>query len=150
MEISDVVVRLGAAMLIGGAVGLNRDLHNKPTGVRTLGLVGLGSALVVIAIMDFPGASPNDLNALSRVMQGVVAGIGFLGIGVIVRKGGDPRIHGLTTAACIWVTACVGMVCGVGAWRLLLAAVPLIFLLLLLGGRLDRAIHERWGGSAGD
>ena len=79
MDTADIVIRLGLAALAGIALGLNRDFHDKPTGVRTLGLVGLASALVVIAV----GHGDGDA---SRVIQGIVTGIGFLGAGVIVRN----------------------------------------------------------------
>jgi putative Mg2+ transporter-C (MgtC) family protein len=97
---SDILLRLGAALLIGGVVGLNRELHHKPTGLRTLSLVGLGSALAVLALAQDPQADT------SRVIQGVITAVGFIGAGVILHPatGGD-QVHGLTTAATIWVTA---------------------------------------------
>ena len=91
MDILDIAVRLGVATLVGVLLGLNRDLHGKSTGVRTLGLVCLGSALAVLSIHAVTGAQE------SRVIQGIVTGVGFLGAGVIVRseKGltcaGSPR-----------------------------------------------------------
>src|SRR3954471_6300648 len=106
MDTLDMALRLGAAALAGGALGLNRDLHGKPTGVRTLGLVGLASALIVIAV----GHGDGDV---SRVMQGIVTGIGFLGAGVIIRSEKGKHVHNLTTAACVWLTACVGAACWV-------------------------------------
>src|SRR5215467_6692627 len=89
MDTWEITIRLGAATLAGVALGLNRDLHHKPTGVRTPGLVGLGSAVAVVAEGD-PGA-------VSRVVQGVVTGIGFLGAGVTMRTqrlGGPRTNHG--------------------------------------------------------
>jgi putative Mg2+ transporter-C (MgtC) family protein len=140
MDIAEIVLRLGAAMLVGAALGLNRDLHSKPTGVRTLGLVGLGSALAVMAVSD--SGSPD---ALSRVIQGIVTGIGFLGAGVIVRAPEGYRIHGLTTAACTWLTACLGAVCGAAQWSMFIVSIPLMFALLIFGGPIEKAIHRRWG-----
>jgi len=140
----DVTLRLGAAMLIGAAIGLNRDLRGKATGVRTLGLVGLGAALVILASTDFLVVLPTtDPNPVSRAIQGVLTGIGFLGAGVIVRGGGE-KIQGLTTAALIWLTACMGIVCGLGAWIPALIAFCMVFLLLLGGGALERWMHRRW------
>jgi putative Mg2+ transporter-C (MgtC) family protein len=101
MDATDIVLRLGLAALAGAALGLNRDLHGKPTGVRTLGLVGLASAMIAIAV------GPGD-GDVSRVMQGIVTGIGFLGAGVIIRSEKGKHVHNLTTAACVWLTACVG------------------------------------------
>ena len=81
----DITLRLGSAALFGAAIGLNRDLHGKPTGVRTLGVVGLGAALVVLASMDFQTLPGVDADPVSRAIQGILTGIGFLGAGVIVR-----------------------------------------------------------------
>jgi putative Mg2+ transporter-C (MgtC) family protein len=137
MDTADIVMRLGLAALAGGALGLNRDLHGKPTGVRTLGLVGLASALIVIAV------GPGD-GDVSRVMQGIVTGIGFLGAGVIIRSEKGKHVHNLTTAACVWLTACVGAACGVGEWRLLLIGAPIVAVLLISGGAFEKWVHRRW------
>jgi putative Mg2+ transporter-C (MgtC) family protein len=146
MSLLEIVLRLGAATLIGGLIGLNRDLHGKPTGVRTLGLVALASALVVIGVGDLSPGSGSDPNPLSRVVQGVLTGVGFLGAGVILH-GVDNRgrVHGLTTAATVWLTACVGLICGTGHWRLLAVALVLLFALLIVGGPIERMLHIRWG-----
>ena|SRR5581483_7832834 len=140
METWDIAIRLGAAALVGALLGLNRDLHGKPTGVRTLGLVGLGSALAVLTVS---GAGMADA---SRVVQGIVTGVGFLGAGVIIRTGGRHGIHGLTTAACVWLTACAGAACAAAQWRVLLIGIPLVFVILLFGGRFEKAIHRHWPG----
>jgi putative Mg2+ transporter-C (MgtC) family protein len=141
----EITLRLGAAALIGAAIGLNRDLHGKPTGVRTLGLVGLGSALVVLASTDFLGTMPTlDLNPVSRAIQGVLTGIGFLGAGVIMQDRGTKKVQGLTTAALIWLTACMGIVCALGAWLPAAVAFVLVFVLLIGGGRLERWFHQVW------
>jgi putative Mg2+ transporter-C (MgtC) family protein len=142
----DIALRLAAAAVIGAAIGLNRDLRGKPTGVRTLGLVGLGAALVVLASTDFLVVPPTtDPNPVSRAIQGVLTGIGFLGAGVIVRGGGGmKKVQGLTTAALIWLTACMGIVCGLGAWIPALVGFFMVFLLLLGGGSLERWMHRKW------
>jgi putative Mg2+ transporter-C (MgtC) family protein len=144
MDVIDIVLRVVVAAIVGGLVGLNRDLHGKATGVRTLGLVGLGSALAVLAV----GGADNA--AASRVIQGIVTGIGFLGAGVIIRRMEKGEIHGLTTAASVWLTAAFGAACGVGAWRVVVIGVPVAFLVLVFGGRLEK-LSERWlGGEAGN
>jgi len=137
MDTADIVMRLGLAALAGAALGLNRDLHGKPTGVRTLGLVGLASALIVIAV----GHGEGDV---SRVMQGIVTGIGFLGAGVIIRSEKGKHVHNLTTAACVWLKACVGAACGVAEWRLLLIGAPIVAVLLIFGGAFEKWVHRRW------
>src|SRR5262245_30793702 len=138
---TDIVSRLGAAMAIGGALGLNRELHNKPTGLRTLGLVGLGSALAVLAVADDPQAD------ISRVIQGVITGVGFLGAGVILHRPADNKVHGLTTAATIWVTASLGVLCGIGAWLTILVAMVLVGLLLTIGGPFEKWCRRQLGGA---
>jgi len=138
MDIMEIVIRAGAAVLAGAALGLNRDLHGKPTGIRTLALVGLGSAVAVMAVSD-----SHDVSAVSRVIQGILTGIGFLGAGVIIRNNEGRQIHGLTTAACAWLTACIGVTCGAGEWRIVLVSVVLAFLVLIVGGPLEKALHSR-------
>ena len=149
----DIALRLGAATLVGAVIGLNRDLHGKPTGVRTLGLVGLGAALVVLASTDFLATPLSaDGNPASRAIQGVITGIGFLGAGVIFRGGGGKKVQGFTTAALIWLTACMGIVCGLGAWIPAAVAFCLVFLLIFGGGSLERQLHrmaDRERGSSG-
>jgi putative Mg2+ transporter-C (MgtC) family protein len=141
METLDIALRLSAAALAGVTLGLNRDLHGKPTGVRTLGLVGVGAALAVLAVSGASGADT------SRVIQGILTGIGFLGVGVIVRNNEGQHVHGLTTAACVWVTACIGVACAVAEWRIVLISVPLIFVVLVFGGPFEKAIHRHWPNS---
>ena len=138
MDNLDIALRLGGAALAGVLLGLNRDLHGKPTGVRTLGLVGVGSALAVLAIS---GASGTDV---SRIIQGILTGIGFLGAGVIVRNIDGQHVHGLTTAACVWLTASLGVACAIAEWRIILISAPIIFIILIFGGRFEKAIHRLW------
>src|SRR5882672_12291376 len=140
-DLGDVILRLGAATLIGAAIGLNRDLHGKPIGVRTLGLVGLASAIAVLAVA--PGEGVRSIDATARVIQGVLTGIGFLGAGVIVRRTVGKQVHGLTSAACAWTTACLGLVCGLAAWPIVATGVVLVFVLLIFGGPFER-MCQRW------
>jgi putative Mg2+ transporter-C (MgtC) family protein len=141
-DLADVILRLGGATLIGAAIGLNRDLHGKPIGVRTLGLVGLASAIAVLAVA--PDGGPGaDFNAASRVIQGVLTGIGFLGAGVIVRRDIGKAVHGLTSAACAWTTACLGLVCGLAAWPIVATGIVLVFILLVFGGPFERMSHRQ-------
>src|SRR5215813_11827225 len=148
-DFADVILRLGAAMLIGAAIGLNRDLRGKPIGVRTLGLVGLASAIAVLAVVPNRGGGVDSIDATSRVIQGVLTGIGFLGAGVIVRRSIGNRVHGLTSAACAWTTACIGLVCGLAAWPVVATGVALIFILLIFGGPFERMSHRVLGTFVG-
>src|SRR6185436_13354047 len=137
----DIILRLGGAMLVGCAIGLNREFHHKPTGMRTLGLVALGSALAVMSVAQDPQAD------VSRVVQGVITGIGFLGAGVILHRPTGGKVHGLTTAASIWVTAAMGVLCGIAAWPILVVGVSLVFLLLVFGGPVEKWCHKRLGAN---
>lgn len=139
--LSEIALRLGVATVAAGAVGLNRDLHGKPIGVRTLGLVGL-SAAVVVLLADGGIIHTTMSDATSRVIQGILTGIGFLGAGVIVHHEQGKRIHGLTSAACVWLTACIGIVCGAGQWRIVIVAGVLASLVLLLGRPIERLFHR--------
>ncbi|SRR6266851_901856 len=129
----EIAARLGAALILGSALGLNRELHGKPAGLRTHGLVSLGAAVAAIVSLGFPGDSKAiDPNAVSRVLQGILTGIGFLGAGVILR---DPNGHvtGLTTAATIWICAVLGVAFGLGYWSVLGIAIGLTVIALVFG-----------------
>jgi putative Mg2+ transporter-C (MgtC) family protein len=133
---------VSSAAAVGGAIGLNRDLAQKPIGVRTLGLVSLGAATVSVATIQVPGMSENA-DAMSRVVQGIVqgimAGISFVGAGVILRNTQAGTVEGLTTAATVWVAAALGIACGLGAWRTVAVATVLALLLLVAVAWLERA-----------
>lgn len=145
----EIVLRLGVATLAGGLIGLNRDLHGKPIGLKTLGLVGLATAMVVMLADPF-GESAKLSDAASRIIQGILTGIGFLGAGVIVHAEHHFRIRGLTSAACTWLSACVGIACGVGRWLIvaiaLVIALVIAFTLLSVGRRLEHWLHRSFGG----
>src|SRR3984893_12160753 len=136
----DIALRLGAATLVGAVLGLNRDPHGKPTGVRTLGLVCLGSALAVLSNHE-----GNSTDA-SRIIQGIMTGVGFLGAGVIVRNSKGHHVHGLTTAACVWVTACIGAACAVAEWQIVVLGAFLVLVILVCGGPCEKAIDRGWPG----
>jgi putative Mg2+ transporter-C (MgtC) family protein len=116
-----VSLRLSLALLIGAIVGWNREITGKPAGLRTHMLVSFGSALFVMVPIQLTGDRPNP-DAISRVIQGVATGIGFLGAGEILRQSdtqaGKIRIRGLTSAAAIWVSAALGVAIGAGLWQI--------------------------------
>ena len=144
LDWTDVILRLTAATFAGAAIGLDRDLRGKPTGVRTMGIVALGSALIVLASQ----AHEIDHAAASRVMQGIITGIGFLGAGVILRNPLGASVHGLTTAAIIWLTACIGAACGAGAWPLVLISALLVAIILAFGKALEQAFQRHFPPSS--
>jgi putative Mg2+ transporter-C (MgtC) family protein len=109
-EVTQIILRLALAALLGGLLGYEREHAGKAAGVRTHMLVALGSAFFVLVPAQV-GITSGDL---SRVLQGVITGVGFLGTGTILKGSRKGEIHGLTTAAGIWFTAAVGIAAGLG------------------------------------
>lgn len=142
IDLGDALLRLGAAVLAGVAIGIDREWRNKPVGIRTLALVSLGAALVCIATVHLSSLR-GEPDAISRVVQGVIqgvmAGIGFLGAGALIRRA-DGDVDNMTTAATVWVTAAVGIACGFAAWEIVLAGVGLTLVVLILLNPLDRLV----------
>ena len=146
LDWTEILLRLGVATLAGCLIGLNRDLQGKPIGLKTLGLVGLATAMVVV-LADPSADHARITDAGSRVIQGILTGIGFLGAGVIVHTQHHFRVRGLTSAACTWFAACVGIVCGVGRWPVVAIALAIAFTRLSAGRRVERGLHRALGGS---
>jgi len=127
-----IVLRLTLAAILGGIIGWERELKARSAGVRTHMLVAVGAALFVLG----PLQAGMEISDLSRVVQGIVQGVGFLGAGAIIIRTGEQKVQGLTTAANIWATAGIGVVVGLGLEAtavlstiivlLILAAVPYI------------------------
>ena len=109
-QITRIIVRLTMAAVLGGLVGLQRERMRKAAGARTHMLVAMGAALFVLV----PEQGGMALGDLSRVVQGIIAGIGFLGAGAILKNRTEVTITGLTTAAGVWMTAAIGVSCGLG------------------------------------
>lgn len=135
------IVRLGLAVLFGAAIGINRELLRKPAGLQTHSLVSLGSALVAIFSLQI-AESLQDSAAVSRIMQGLVAGIGFIGGGVILHRHDRGEIYGITTAASIWVVAGAGSAVGLGLWRLSGAVVAMSLGILIVFGAIDNWLQR--------
>jgi len=148
-----ILLNLLGALALGLLVGYERSYHGRAAGMRTYGLVCMASAALTV-IGGYPGFWFGGHNAVvgmadpTRIVQGIVTGIGFLGAGVIVLDNGSAKIKGLTTAASIWMTACIGIVCGMGAWRVAGIGLILVMLLFLLGHPLERMLHKRWLGKS--
>lgn len=130
-QIHEILFRLGFATLLGAILGIDRDLHRKPAGLRVLAMVGLGACGVIMASIMLEHSTSDGL---LRAIQGVLTGIGFLGAGVIMHARGKEEVHGLTTAATIWISAIVGVTCGAGQF-LLAISIFVIAWFLLIGGR---------------
>jgi putative Mg2+ transporter-C (MgtC) family protein len=126
-------LRLGASVIVGLVIGLDRHIRHKPAGVRTHGLVSLAAAVVTLGAANaFPQAN------VVQALQGVVSGVGFLGAGVILHAGkGDEDVHGLTTAASVWFVASVGATLGLGGWYISLVATLFGMFVLLCGGLIE-------------
>jgi putative Mg2+ transporter-C (MgtC) family protein len=142
----EIALRLCSAVFIGAVLGLNRELNGKPAGLRTNALVSLGAALLTMASIGTATGRDHgpDPAAVSRVMQGIITGIGFLGAGVILRDVGGTRVHGITTAATIWLVAVLGIICGAGFWPVAIVGVLLTLMVLILGGPLEKYLHRRF------
>jgi len=128
-----VLLRVFAAVLLGAVVGIERERAGKPAGLRTHMLVSLGTAVVVIACQD----SGMSLDGLSRVIQGMVTGIGFIGAGTILKLNEQREIQGLTTAAGLWMTAAIGVAVGLGILGVAVIGTLVTVLVLVLEHFID-------------
>lgn len=145
-EWTRVTLRLLVAALLGALIGYDRESRNKSAGLRTHMLVTLGAAIVVLT----PLQAGMALGELSRILQGIAAGIGFLGASAILKLQRDEEIHGLTTAASIWMTAAIGIAAGLG--REMTATLSAIITLFVLSGlyRIESAMAARKNRAAHD
>jgi putative Mg2+ transporter-C (MgtC) family protein len=134
----DVLLRLGAAVLVGALIGFDREIRNKPAGMRTIALVALGSAVFVMTALG--EATLTD--GTSRAIQGIVTGVGFLGAGTIIRGQTEESVRGLTTAASIWLAAAIGIACGLAYWPLVLVSCGFGVLILVIEP-IDRWLKAR-------
>lgn len=133
-QVTRIVLRLVIAAALGGLLGYERERQGKAAGVRTHMLVALGAALFVL-VPQQAGVSSADM---TRVIQGVVAGIGFLGAGAIIKGSAEESVKGLTTAAGIWLTAAIGIACGLGRESTAVLSALLAFAILALVPHLIR------------
>ena len=127
-QITRIMTRLLLAAVLGGVLGYEREHHGKAAGIRTHMLVAMGAALFVLV----PQQAGMTVPDLSRVIQGIVAGIGFLGAGAIIKNRGESDVQGLTTAAGVWMTAAIGIACGLGRESTALIS-TLLALIVLMG-----------------
>ena len=142
----EILLRLCVATIAGMVVGINRDIHNKPIGMRTLALVSLGSAIVILSGSVYEGLHFGQ-DAVSRVVQGILTGLGFLGAGSILRAKDGTEVQGLTTAATVWIAAGLGVTAGLGAWFITAAGTLLTLFLLTYGTRLEAKLIRVFGKS---
>lgn len=127
-QITRILTRLLLAAVLGGVLGYERENQGKAAGIRTHMLVAMGAALFVLV----PEQAGMTIADMSRVIQGVIAGIGFLGAGAIIKNHDQDGVQGLTTAAGVWMTAAIGVACGLG--RESTALLSAVLALIVLGG----------------
>jgi putative Mg2+ transporter-C (MgtC) family protein len=138
-DLVHLTARLALAALLGSIVGVNRELRQKPAGLRTHALVALGAALVTVVGTLMTG----DSGTLGRLVQGLLAGIGFIGGGVILHRDDTQGVHGLTTAAAVWLVAGVGIAVGAGLWAAGVIAVGLTLVVLAVGAPIDERLRSQ-------
>lgn len=138
-EATRITARLLIAALLGGLLGYEREQQGKSAGVRTHMLVAIGAALFVL-IPQQAGISETEM---SRVIQGVIAGVGFLGAGTIIKGGDEEQVRGLTTAAGIWLTAAIGLAAGLGRESSAILCTLLALLILSLVPKVERWLGRR-------
>lgn len=144
-QVTQIVLRLTLAALLGGLLGFEREQKGKAAGVRTHMLVALGSAMFVL-IPQHAGLQEAEL---SRVLQGIIAGIGFLGAGTILKGNSEETVKGLTTAAGIWLTAAVGVAAGLGRESTAVLSTLLALAILSLVPFVTRLIDKDTGNEEG-
>jgi len=145
----EIAMRMCLATFAGVLLGANRWLHHKSAGVKTHALVSIGAALAMLIVMPVE-LSESDLtnisaDAASRVLQGLLTGVGFLGAGVIIHNAKGKRIQGLTTAASIWITTLLGAAIGSGQLVLGSIAILLTSIVLMLGNFIERSVDRMFG-----
>ncbi|MBC5784677.1 MgtC/SapB family protein [Ramlibacter sp. USB13] len=138
-DVTQLVVRLLLAALLGGILGYERERQGKPAGVRTHMLVAASSALVVLVATQ----SGMDKEALSRVLQGLLSGVGFVCAGAILKLEKEEQVHGLTTAAGVWMTAAIGIAAGLGREMTAALSTLIVLGILLLEGPIRRRMGAR-------
>ena len=138
-QLGRIVIRLIAATVLGALIGLQRERAGKPAGLRTHILVTLGTTVFVMSGSIYGMSS----DGLSRVIQGIVTGIGFIGAGSILKLDQEQDIKGLTTAAGVWMTAAVGVTIGLGSIGLAIFGTVLALIILALTGIVEFQIDKR-------
>src|SRR6476659_1110820 len=136
-QVARVVIRLLAALILGGLVGIQRERTHKPAGLRTHMLVCLGTAVFVTAC----GAVGMGFDAQSRIIQGIVTGLGCIGAGSILKLSHEHEIKGLTAAAGVWMTAAIGVTVGLGALGIAILATALTLIILAVATKIDKILQ---------
>ena len=133
-----ILLRLSMAIILGAAIGYERELRGKDAGLRTHMLVSLGAAIFILAPLQI-GMPIEDA---SRVLQGIIAGIGFLGAGAILKMSDDQEVKGLTTAASVWVAAGIGIAAGMGLEATAVVSTLAVLFILVVVRRMEDNIDS--------
>jgi putative Mg2+ transporter-C (MgtC) family protein len=137
MEWTTIVIRLAVSIVIGGLIGLERELEHKPAGLRTIILVCLGSTIFMLVGFEL-GLLGTEMG---RIVAGVVTGVGFLGAGAIIRARGE--VYGLTTAATIWLASGLGLAIGAGYYILAITSSVFVLVVLRILGIVEKALSRK-------
>jgi putative Mg2+ transporter-C (MgtC) family protein len=138
-EFGAFLLRLSIAIVLGGVLGVERQLRGRWAGIRTHMMVSLGAAIFTLAAIT---TAPNDSNEVTRVIQGIAAGIGFLGAGTILKLSTEAEVKGLTTASSIWLAAALGTVAGMGEYALATASGLMSVLVLVILRPLTKSVGK--------
>lgn len=153
VDLTDIALRLAAAVAVGVIIGIDREWRGKPVGIRTLALVGLGAAMVCLTTVHLRELD-NHPEAIARVVagviEGVMTGIGFIGAGAVLFRKESGEVEGLTTAATVWVTAALGIACALASWTVVAVGVGLSLAVLVLLHPLDFWVDKRRAAAKGE
>jgi putative Mg2+ transporter-C (MgtC) family protein len=144
MNITDILIKLVLALVLGGAIGVEREVSHKPAGIRTNVLICLTSAMMMILAGLTSGP-----DSVMRIAAGIITGVGFLGAGAIIQSRGS--VHGLTTASVIWAVAGLGIVVGAGYYAAAVLFASIVILTLIVFRKVEKLVgHEHEGNSPHD
>lgn len=139
IELTDFLLKGGAAALSGLCMGLERQVKGKPAGLKTNILVAVGATVFIMASLVFQGEAGTDM---TRIIGQIVVGVGFLGAGVILQRDKEKRVKGLATAATIWCSAAAGCLAGLGIYKVLAAFTILVVLVNIVFGYLNKKVTD--------
>jgi putative Mg2+ transporter-C (MgtC) family protein len=138
-----VLIKLGLSILLGGAIGLEREFGHKPAGLRTNILICLGSTMMMTLSGIMVGGKSADLFDPLRVAAGVITGMGFIGAGTVIRASG--HVHGLTTASTLWAVTGLGLVIGAGYYHIAVVFAAVVVVTLILFRKIEQILPHKIG-----
>jgi putative Mg2+ transporter-C (MgtC) family protein len=142
--LNEILLKLGLALVLGGAIGIERETSQKPAGLRTNVLICLTSAMMMILAEMFAGKNGTGADGVTRIAAGIITGVGFLGAGAILQSRGS--VHGLTTASVIWAVAGLGIVVGAGYYAAAAIFTAVVVLTLIALRKVDKVLNRKGSG----